>query len=849
MTKYVKSIKFSTSGETYVIRDAEQKSRLDTLEPVVEGKQDTLVSGENIKTINNQSILGSGNIEIGGGSGAVDSVNGKTGTVVLNASDVGAASETDLTTHTSNTTVHVTSAEKEEWSGKQDKLTSENAGDNVIISEVGGVVKISSTGGGSGSANWGSIGGTLSNQTDLKNALDAKLESGDLKTINNENLAGSGNIELLTSSDLDNYYTKQEADSEFLTSSDLNDYYTKTEADDEFVSSNDRNGFAGKILSVMGDSISTFTGWVPVADGHNLEHTCRYPQEGFVTEVEDMWWYRLFSELNMQLGVNDSWRGTTVSNTRDTNVGVYGPDAAMASMTRITNLGSKGTPDVIMFYGGTNDCGTGVTPGSFDSTQNYHTVDLTTYKWSTFADAYKCAIMRMQYFYPDAKIIAMLPTYCTTYYTMSNLDKYNEIIKEVCDYFGVPVIDLRQCGINWQSKDYTLADGIHPKPNGMDLIAKYLKTQLLSLFEMDSGVRELTTVSHNLTNVKGTKDWYQKTIIGKPYVEILSGASEIYTVNDSTVTVTMGGINVTSTAYNTSNKTISIDNVTGAISVTASGQEQGVTTVRIASTDVTTGIFKDDGTVLSDGTLSSDKRVVTTSPVSILDYPYVSIPEGIKWCILWCKPDGSSAVNNQTGAAPSAWTTTTGLLDVTTAAAFAYNNTTHATHYKLQLGRVDNVTLTAAQLDSTYNVSYAKTNSYTYTRINSTDVAEGIFRDTGVVDDSTSSYKTRVCATDAVSLADYPKVMVPSNMKYVVAWFKADGTTSAVNNPSGALPSGWTDGTGAPVDVTNVSAFAYNNTTDAVKYKIQLGLTSNSDLPPADLDTTYDVYYVSESNN
>lgn len=33
------------------------------------GKQETLVSGENIKTINNQSILGSGNITIEGGSG------------------------------------------------------------------------------------------------------------------------------------------------------------------------------------------------------------------------------------------------------------------------------------------------------------------------------------------------------------------------------------------------------------------------------------------------------------------------------------------------------------------------------------------------------------------------------------------------------------------------------------------------------------------------------------------------------------------------------------------------------------------------------------------------------------
>ena len=36
----------------------------------VSNKQDTLVSGTNIKTINNQSLLGSGNLEIGGGSGS-----------------------------------------------------------------------------------------------------------------------------------------------------------------------------------------------------------------------------------------------------------------------------------------------------------------------------------------------------------------------------------------------------------------------------------------------------------------------------------------------------------------------------------------------------------------------------------------------------------------------------------------------------------------------------------------------------------------------------------------------------------------------------------------------------------
>lgn len=63
--------------------------------PNLNEKQDVLVSGENIKTINNESILGSGNIEFGGD---VESVNGKTGVVVLDAEDVGAASAEDVAT-------------------------------------------------------------------------------------------------------------------------------------------------------------------------------------------------------------------------------------------------------------------------------------------------------------------------------------------------------------------------------------------------------------------------------------------------------------------------------------------------------------------------------------------------------------------------------------------------------------------------------------------------------------------------------------------------------------------------------------------------------------------------------
>ena len=44
------------------------------LENIVDDKQDTLVSGSNIKTINNESILGSGNIDIQGGGGSVEPI-------------------------------------------------------------------------------------------------------------------------------------------------------------------------------------------------------------------------------------------------------------------------------------------------------------------------------------------------------------------------------------------------------------------------------------------------------------------------------------------------------------------------------------------------------------------------------------------------------------------------------------------------------------------------------------------------------------------------------------------------------------------------------------------------------
>lgn len=75
----------SVNGKTGVVvlktSDLENNSNYITNSYHDPDKQDTLVSGSNIKTINNESILGSGNIAINGGTAGVTSLNGKTGAI------------------------------------------------------------------------------------------------------------------------------------------------------------------------------------------------------------------------------------------------------------------------------------------------------------------------------------------------------------------------------------------------------------------------------------------------------------------------------------------------------------------------------------------------------------------------------------------------------------------------------------------------------------------------------------------------------------------------------------------------------------------------------------------------
>ena len=317
--------------------------------------------------------------------------------------------------------------------------------------------------------------------------------------------------------------------------------------------------YEGKVISILGDSISTFAGYIPVADGFNLQHRPRYPQSNLFSDVNLTWWMQTITTLDAKLGINDSWAGSTVTNTITGNSGDLGEKAAMASLTRIQNLGANGTPDVILFYGGTNDIGRLLPLGSFDPATAPTEVDLTTTKWTTVADAYVDAIMRLQYYYPEAEILAMLPTYTASYYTNAKLAQYNTVFSAICEHYGIPYIDLRDCGISTAN----LPDGIHPDATGMDYITRAVLDTLLNDMKMEAGEHIVHSVTHNLNGAESSLGYYKGITHGKSFVTTITG-------ENVTVSVTMGGADITDTAY--ANGVVTIAAVTGDLVITAQGR-------------------------------------------------------------------------------------------------------------------------------------------------------------------------------------------------------------------------------------------------------------------------------------
>ena len=236
-----------------------------------------------------------------------------------------------------------------------------------------------------------------------------------------------------------------------------------------------------KKLSILGDSISTFTG---VSNDASTNATIGNNEVFYYKQMtmDDTWWKQAADAADMSILVNNSWAGSNVA----TN---YGNETKGGCTARAENLHDESgiTPDIIAVYMGINDCGCLTELGEFNGISDIW--DGTQYIGNTekFAIAYATMVHKLTTKYDAADVFLFtLPRngylWLGTKEEYNALqDEYNKMIYKIAEVFGCQVVDVAaSVGDNYEA--YLLADAIHPNAKGMDIITAAFETALYSYY-------------------------------------------------------------------------------------------------------------------------------------------------------------------------------------------------------------------------------------------------------------------------------------------------------------------------------------------------------------------------------
>ncbi len=202
------------------------------------------------------------------------------------------------------------------------------------------------------------------------------------------------------------------------------------------------------VISILGDSYSTFQGYVVPDTNLVWYHSPRHVKTTDVDSMQQTWWGLMTAgDAPYRLGVNNSYSGATVCRT-----GYKGVDYTdRAFITRMDNLGD---PDIILVFGGTNDSWAGSPIGE------YVWADWTDEQLYSFRPAMARLMDGLRDRYADAKIYFILNTELKP--------EINESVITVCKHYEVPVITLSD--IDKQSG--------HPSVRGMESIARQVTSAI-----------------------------------------------------------------------------------------------------------------------------------------------------------------------------------------------------------------------------------------------------------------------------------------------------------------------------------------------------------------------------------
>jgi len=195
--------------------------------------------------------------------------------------------------------------------------------------------------------------------------------------------------------------------------------------------------FQGKTFSILGDSISTLEPWDDGGASHYYD-TARVgscgPDSGFADKAgrptggiairyQDTYWGNLQTRFGMRLFSNVSCKKKTVT-------------GWMEDDAQIRRLGKKGTPDIIFFFGGSND---------IIRSENVR----------MFRAAYQKVLKKLKAAYPKAMILALLPC------ALPGYQPYERAAKQICKAQKITYIPLSATGIT----------SLHPHAKGFSKIA------------------------------------------------------------------------------------------------------------------------------------------------------------------------------------------------------------------------------------------------------------------------------------------------------------------------------------------------------------------------------------------
>ena len=233
----------------------------------------------------------------------------------------------------------------------------------------------------------------------------------------------------------------------------------------------------GKKVSILGDSISTFTGTMPA------DYNIFYPESGDIPNASQTWWGQLLTNTGMVLCRNASSANTDVTG----NSLAMDGSAPGCSIRRIADLkGTDGSnPDVILIYMGINDFARSRTLGSFRAPGVQTEGEV-----MTFTDAYELMLQKIKALYPSASIYCCtLLERCDAYGNTGapavnqngdTVADFNAQISAIAAAYGASVIDFYNCGINYTNLSLFTVDGIHPTWIGAGVLGQCATQAVLS---------------------------------------------------------------------------------------------------------------------------------------------------------------------------------------------------------------------------------------------------------------------------------------------------------------------------------------------------------------------------------